>query len=236
MRILFLFLFINASALTCNGQILISLLLGDKINSGKLEFGLDGGLSISSLHGLDPSKTKSSLNLGFYFDFKLKNSWYFNTGVMVKSTMGATKVDVYSLNNSDLDNSFKEGSVTRRLGYFNVPFMMKYKFRNQFFVEAGPMFSLMSKSTDEFIATVADKDDLTYEVKIRDWYHPLDAGVIGGIGYRLQGGNGMNLAVRYYYGFVDITVDDSTPNQYNRSLYFAVGIPIGVSKKKDSTN
>ncbi|HEY5826426.1 MAG TPA: porin family protein [Cyclobacteriaceae bacterium] len=231
MRFFFLFLFLTAGMLTCNGQILISILLGDKINSGKLEFGLDGGLSISSLHGLDPSKTKSSLNLGFYFDFKLKNSWYFNTGVMVKSTMGATKVDVYSLNNSDLDNSFSEGSVTRRLGYFNVPFMMKYKFKNQFFVEAGPMLGLMNKSTDEFIATVVDKDDLTYEVKIRDWYHPLDAGVIGGIGYRLQGGNGMNIAVRYYYGFVDITVDDSSPNQYNRSLYFAVGIPIGVQKK-----
>jgi len=235
MRILFLFLFLSAGALRCNGQILISILLGDKINSGKLEFGLDGGLSVSSLHGLDPSKTKSSLNLGFYFDFKLKNSWYFNTGVMVKSTMGATKVNVYSLNNPELDNSFKDGSVTRRLGYFNVPFMMKYKFKNQFFVEAGPMISLMNKSTDEFIATVADKDDLTYKVKIRDWYHPLDAGVIGGVGYRLQGGNGMNIAVRYYYGFVDITVDDLSPGQYNRSLYFAVGIPIGVSKKKDNT-
>jgi hypothetical protein len=235
MRILFLFLFISAGTLTSNGQILISILLGDKINSGKLEFGLDGGLSISSLNGLDPSKTKSSLNLGFYFDFKLKNSWYFNTGVMVKSTMGATKVNVYSLNNSDLDNAFSEGSVTRRLGYFNVPFMMKYKFKNQFFVEAGPMLSLMNKSTDEFIATVADKDDLTYKVKIRHWYHPLDAGVIGGIGYRLQGGNGMNLAIRYYYGFVDITIDDASPNQYNRALYFAVGIPIGVSKKKDTT-
>jgi hypothetical protein len=49
-----------------------------------------------------------------------------------------------------------------------------------------------------------------------------------GAGYRLLGGDGINLGVRYYHGLVDTYIDDSTPNQYNRSLYFAVGIPIGA--------
>ncbi|HTE29622.1 MAG TPA: porin family protein [Chryseolinea sp.] len=232
MRILLLLLVFTTSVTQSHGQVLISILLGDKLNSDKLEFGLDGGLSMASLHGLDPSKIKSSLNLGFYFDIKMKQpGWFVHTGVMVKSTMGAKDVDVYSLDNPDLDNSFKDGSVTRKLGYFNVPIMMKYKFKNNFFVEAGPMVGLMNRSTDEFVATITDKDDLTYKTKIRDRYHPLDAGAIAGIGYRLMGGNGMNIGIRYYYGFVDITVDDSTPNQYNRALYFAVGIPIGGAKK-----
>jgi hypothetical protein len=73
------------------------------------------------------------------------------------------------------------------------------------------------------------KDDLLYKLKIKDRYHPLDAGLMAGVGYRLLGG--MNLTVCYYYGLVDITVDDSTPNQYNRCLYFMVGIPIGAGKK-----
>jgi len=30
-------------------QVLIALLLGDKLNSGKIEFGLDGGLNYSSI-------------------------------------------------------------------------------------------------------------------------------------------------------------------------------------------
>jgi hypothetical protein len=51
------------------GQVLLSILLDNKLNSDKLEFGLDGGLSTA--------KSKSSLNLEFYFDIKLKNSpWY----------------------------------------------------------------------------------------------------------------------------------------------------------------
>jgi len=43
----------------------------------------------------------------------------------------------------------------------------------------------------------------------------------------------MNLGVRYYRGLVDITIDDTTPDQYNSSLYLSVGIPIGAGKAKD---
>jgi Outer membrane protein beta-barrel domain len=235
MRFFFILLMLTASHARSDGQVLISLLLGDKLNTGKIEFGLDGGLSLSNVDGLDQSGRKPGFNLGFYFDIKLKDpSWIFHTGVMVKSTMGAEDIRVYSLNNPDLDNAFVGGSVIRKLGYFNIPAMIKYKWKNNFFVEAGPMFGLMNNSTtDEFVATVEKKDDLRYKLKIKDRYHPLDAGLIAGIGYRLLKGNGMNLAVRYYYGFVDITIDDVTPNQFNRSLYFAVGIPIGVGKKQD---
>jgi len=236
MRILFILLIVALSYTRSEGQVLISLLLGDKLNTGKIEFGLDGGLSLSNLHGVSPSSTKPGFNLGFYFDFRLKNpAWALHTGVMVKSTLGAEDIPIYSLNDQDLDNAFSGGSVVRKLGYFNVPAMIKYKWKNNLFAEIGPMISLMNNATDEFVATVEKKDDLTYKLKIKDRYHPLDAGLIAGIGYRLLKGNGMNLAVRYYYGLVDITVDDTTPGQFNRSLYVAIGIPIGVSKKSDET-
>lgn len=235
MRLCFIVLMIFAH-IRSEGQILISLLLGDKLNSGKVEFGLDGGLNISNISGVQPSRSKNGFNLGFYFDIKLRNpSWMIHTGVLVKSTMGAREISVYSLENVDLDKIFREGSVERRLGYFNVPIMLKYKWDNNFFIEAGPMFGLMSKSKDEFSATVKKKEDLTYTLNIKDLYHPLDAGMMAGVGYRLLRGNGMNLALRYYLGLVDITIDDTTPPQYNRSLYIAIGIPIGVAKKQTGT-
>jgi len=234
-RIPLIVLLFSLSQATASGQVLISLLLGDKLNSGKLEFGLDGGLTLSTLHGVNPSSNKTSFNLGFYFDLRMKNrSWMFHTGVIVRSAMGAKDIAVYALNNPDLDNAFAGGSVVRKLGYFQVPAMMKYRWNNNFYVEAGPMFSLMSKATDEFVASIQKDDDLTYKVNIRDQFHPLDAGVMAGAGYRLMSGNGMNLGVRYYYGLVDITVDDATANQYNRSLYIVLGIPIGVGKKAEA--
>jgi hypothetical protein len=233
MRIIIVLLALTVAQAKCNGQVLISLLLGDKLNTGKIEFGLDGGFTISDIKGLDKSDDLRTFNLGFYFDIKLKNpAWMIHTGVIVKSNMGAEDLPVYLLNNPNLDAAFQNGHVVRKLGYFNVPVMIKYKWKNNFYAEAGPTFGLMSKSTDEFMATVNSKNDLTYKIKIRDRYHPLDFGVTGGIGYRLMGGHGMNLGVRYYYGMVDITIDDSTAGQYNQAIYIAVGIPIGVGKSQ----
>ena len=213
-----------------HSQVLISLLLGDNLNSGKVEFGLDGGLNLSNQGGLSQSKMLSSFNLGFYFDIKLKQSpWMIHTGVIVKSNVGAAGLPVYSLNDTDLDNAFVGGSIERKLSYFHVPALMKYNFTNHFFVEAGPQLGLLYKAYDEFTNTVQG-DDLTYRNEIRDGFHRLDAGITTGIGYRLMGGNGMNLGVRYYYGLVDVVIDDSGASVANRSLYFTVGIPIGAGK------
>ena len=66
--IFFLFFIYNLQS-----QVLIALLLGDKLNNGKMEFGLDGGLNFSSISELDANKWKRDFNLGFYFDIKIKN-------------------------------------------------------------------------------------------------------------------------------------------------------------------
>jgi len=216
-----------------DSQVLISILLGDKLNSGKVEFGLEGGVNWSTIQNLNGAKSLAGFNLGFYFDIQLKNpSWMVNTGVIVKSPMGADDLPVYSLNNSHLDSAFAGGSVTRKLRYFNVPVMLKYKFKNHFFVKGGIQLGLRNKAFDEFLNSVNEKDDLKHKLDIKDQFHPLDAGLAAGIGYRLLKGNGMNLNLQYYYGFIDVVVDDATPNQFNRVLYLTAGIPIGKAKKK----
>lgn len=219
------------------GQVIISLIFGDKLNSGKVEFGLDGGLTMSDIYGLEGARTMAGFNLGFYFDIKLKNpAWMINTGVMVKSPMGARDLPVYALGNPDLDAIFGDGKVKTNLRYFHVPVMMKYLFRNHIYVKAGTQLGLLNKAYDEFYQTIDADDDLQYTVKNRDNYHRIDAGVAVGLGYRLMGGNGMNIGVQGYLGLVDITIDDQGPGQYNRALYVTVGIPIGKASSKNEAN
>src|SRR5204863_7297881 len=141
-----------------NSQVIISLLFGDKLNSDKIEFGLDGGINFSDIQGINEAKYKSNFNLGFYFDFKMKNpAWMINTGVIVKSTMGAKSIAVYPLNDSNLNNSFVGGSITRNLEYFNVPILMKYQFKNRIFIKAGPQFGLLFKAKDVFLNQIENK-------------------------------------------------------------------------------
>ena len=220
-----------------HSQVIISLIFGDKLNSDKIEFGLDGGLNWSTLKGLPDANSMIGFNLGFYFDFKLKNpNWMVNTGVIVKSPMGAEGLPVYSLDDAGLDSAFAGGTVKRKIRYFNVPVMMKYQFKNHLYAKAGIQLGLRAKAFDEFINTVKDKEDLNYTLKTRDNYHPLDAGLAFGLGYRLMKGNGMNLGVQYYLGLIDVVIDDTSPNQYNRSFYLTAGIPIGKGKKNATPN
>ena len=167
---------------TLHSQVLISLLFGDKLNSGKVEFGLDGGLTMSNIQGLDGARFKNGFNLGFYFDIKMKNpAWMINTGVLVKSPMGAKDLPVYEIGDANLDEAFEGGKRSINLRYFNVPIMMKYQFKNHFYVKAGAQLGLMNKAFDEFTQSV-ENGDLEYTIKNRDNYHPIDAGAAVGAG------------------------------------------------------
>lgn len=230
---LLIIVFILSSSLA-KSQILISLLLGDKLNSDKFEYGLDGGLNFSTLKGVDNKDYRTSFNLGFYFDIATKNpKLLFNTGLMMKSNMGAKGLQVYSVGNPNLDAALAGGTVTRQLSYFSVPLMLKYRVGNSIYIKGGVHLGLRYKAYDEFFKTYDGGSELTYKLNIKKQYHPFDAGLAIGLGYRFLDGRGMSLGVKYYFGLVDIRIDDSTPNQYNRVLYVTAGIPIGKSQKEE---
>jgi hypothetical protein len=215
---------------TAQSQVLMSLIFGDKLNSPSIEFGLEGGANFSTISNLDDAKYRTDFNLGFYFDFNLKNpSWIFNTGVIVKSSKGANGVDVYSLNDEKLDAVFAEGSIKRKIQYFNVPLMIKYKFDNNIYVKAGTQLGLLAQAKDVFNQEYFG-NNAEYENNIRDKIHVIDAGLAFGLGYRLKVGSGINLGLQYYYGLVPLMKGDASPNQYNRSLYVTAGLPIGKGK------
>ncbi|MDR6845218.1 porin family protein [Flavobacterium granuli] len=225
--IYFIALFFSFQA--AQSQVIMSLIFGDKLNSPNIEFGLEGGANFSTISNLD-SDYRTDFNLGFYFDFNLKNpSWAFNTGVIVKSTMGAKGVAVYSLNDEKLDAVFAEGSIKRNINYFNVPLMIKYKFANNIYVKAGTQLGLLSTANDLFHKEY-DGDDVEYKNNIRDKIHVVDAGLVIGAGYRIKTKYGMNLGLQYYYGLVPLLKGDDSPDQYNRSLYVTAGLPIGRAK------
>jgi len=229
--IIIFFLFISVGA---QSQVLIALLLGDKLNTGKIEFGLDGGLNYSTIGGLETSKYANSFNLGFYFDIKMKNQWYLNTGVLVKSTLGAeglTETDLTSINATIFtpDNQDGEGSYTQKLNGFLVPVLAKYKFKNNFHIEAGPQFGWIYKSWVEYNYEI-DGNSAKIKEYNRDETNWFDMGVAGGFGYRFLKGLGWTATVRYYYGFTNLYKNVSGSN--NSSLFLKLNIPFGVSEEK----
>ncbi len=229
MKKVFFLIFALFIGYTSQSQVLIALLLGDKLNSGKIEFGLDGGANFSTIGSMDSNSWSREYNLGFYFDFKMKNQWYLNTGVLVKSTLGLDKLTEKDLNFLGATTYGTDGDYRQRISYFIVPALAKYKFDNHIYVELGPQFGLARKAFIQF-----DSDIDGNETRIRetntDMINRFDMGLAAGTGFRFLKGLGWTAGVRYYYGFIDVYKDLS--GSKNSSLFLKVNFPIGLSADK----
>lgn len=220
-------------SLNLHSQVIISLLFGDELNSDKVKFGLDGGVNFSSFTRTEGAKFMENFNLGLYFDIQLKKNshWYIHTGALLKSEMGARGIELYSLDESYLDSSFAGGSIERTLKYINFPALVRYRFTNHLFVEAGPMLGILTKATDEFYNVVQKDEDLSLKNKVSDQYNWFDAGLQAGIGYQLLKGTGVNFGLRYYQGLIGVARDNSSDPALNQSIYLFVSIPVGAGEK-----
>ena len=104
-----------------NAQVLITILLGDALNTDKIEFGLVGGLNRSNIITISDSKAMNNFDLGFYFHILMKNNSYLSTGVLVKTNVGATGMPTYSMGDANFDTVFKDGTLTKKINCFSVP-------------------------------------------------------------------------------------------------------------------
>ena len=233
----FLFLLSLGVVHSSNSQVLISLLLGDKLNSDSLEFGLVGGVNFAHTSGLEDSHMMGAFNLGFYFDFMITEKVSIVPGVLVISTVGAKDMNAYSVNDPEIDAAFAGGHVRREISYFQVPILFKYKFHPRWYTTIGPQLALRNGVTDVFTRDVQSRDDLVYHHDIKENYKALDAGVTGGLGFLLsKRKKSMSVGVKYYQGLVDIRKDgindplSNGDSMRNNSIYAFMTIPIGAGK------
>jgi hypothetical protein len=215
-----------------NAQVLISILFGDALNTDKIEFGLVGGMNRSFINDISDSKGMNNFNLGFYFHILMKNNSYLSTGVLVKSNVGATGMPTYPIGNESFDTIYQNGTLTKKINSFYVPILYHHRFNNRWYIEAGPQLGLIRKPVDIF--EVSDYGgDLKYTRSVTDEYKHIDAGLLGGVGYKFKKEiKSMAVGINYYYGLVDVSNNPDLKIK-NSSIYFYMKIPIGVGKPKE---
>jgi len=233
-RISLLLVFISLSTAS-QGQILISLLFGEALNSDKIEFGLTGGFNRSWILDLEESSGMNSFNLGFYFHINMFENSYLSTGVLVKSNVGARGMSTYPIGDLEFDDVYAEGELLKQINYFYVPIQWHQRFNNRFYLEGGLQLGLRGKAYDIFYLEEAYGGELGYKRDIRDEIKALDAGLTAGAAYKFKKQiKSMSLGVRYYYGLVDVSkLEDLTMK--NSTLYISMKIPIGAGSKKKNT-
>ena len=217
---------------TVNAQVLISLLFGEKLNSPKIEFGLEGGMSRSYINDISGSEGLNAFDLGFYFHINLMENSYLSTGVRVKSSVGATGMSTYPIGDADFDTLYQHGTLTKKIPCFYVPIMWQQRFNKKWYVEAGPTLGIIYNPKDIF-ETSDLGGDLSYTREVTDKYKRIDVGLSGGVGYKFsQEIKSMSVGVTYYYGLVDVS-NNADVTIKNSAFYFFLKIPIGAIPKSE---
>lgn len=227
------FLLVFFMSLSAQAQLLIVAIFGDELNSGKIEFGLDGGYNRSWYLDKEGAKGLNNFNLGFFFHVKVteNNTGFISTGVHVKSNVGASGMPTYSIGDPDFDEVFADGELTTKINVFYVPIMWQQRL-GKVYVEGGIQPGMRAKGFDYF-RVEGFEGNVEYKKDVRDDYTRLDFGMVGGLGYRLKKGPvSASVGVNYYYGVVDVYKPE-TYNLKNSSLYVYGRIPIGAGTSKE---
>jgi hypothetical protein len=232
-KILAFLLFLLSSS-AANSQVLISLLFGNALNTPNIEFGLVGGDNISYFTDVPDSKFLNNFNIGFYFHILIKNNSYFSTGVLVKSNVGATGMPTYPIGDAAFDSLYASGTLTTKIHYFYVPLLYQHRFNdNRWYLEGGFQVGLRNKAENIFDQNAFD-GDLTYTTSVKDDYRHLDAGLMGGVGYKFKKQvKSMAVGINYYYGLVNVSLVPDTQVK-NAAAYFYVKLPIGANAEKNA--
>lgn len=232
---LLILLFLTSISYTSQSQVLISLLFGDKLNSPGVEFGLEGGVNFSTISGFESNNYLGNLYLGFYFDIRLKEpAWWLSTGLLLKTSLGVDKLTANDLIFLKTDTFPEEGDYSQRIKYFQLPLLLKYKFKNSIYIEMGVQGGLRRR--DAFVQFNSDIDGQERRIKTsnKNDINPVDVGGLAGVGYTFFKGSGLTFALKYYYGFTNVY--KGIDGRRNSAFYVQFNVPIGAGKKNIKQN
>jgi hypothetical protein len=226
--ILSLFFLVTVTTKITNAQVVIALLFGEKLNTGKLEFGLVVTPQLTGISNI-VSERRNGLNLGIYLNIRSDKKLFIHVEGIAKGAFGAEKLIPYATGSDTLDALFASGTVERKIKAFSLPVLCRYAITPKLFADAGIQPNMRLNVKDFFRAKVNDRE-LEYTIKVSDEVTRLDFGLAGGLHYKFRNDKrSMGLGIRYYQGLVDI-LKNTGGKQVNSAWQFVISIPVGTGK------
>jgi len=222
----FLLVFLCLCVQKSYSQFLIALVFGDKLNSGRAEFGLTLAAGLTSYSGVSATY-RPSLCFGMYFSYKLNEKWSLEPRFYPKYNGGAGNMTI-GLPEKYQTEAWDTTAVKQKINYFALATMAGYKITNHLKVCLGPQVSMRTSIVDYY-----SSDDKGSELKLKEdnTRTRFDAGATISLNYHFSKNGGVSIIAEYYQGLVNIN-KTSSPAMHNSIFQFAVGIPVGAGKAK----
>ncbi|HRA73652.1 MAG TPA: porin family protein [Flavobacterium sp.] len=172
----------------------------------KAQFGAKVALNVANITG-DVENPSSFIGwqIGGYAEFKISEKFTIQPELMYSAQGGK-------------ESNYEEEFITK-LGYINIPIMVKYFLAKSFSLEAGPQIGFLTRAKAELESSAGE----TFEVYIKDDVESIDFGFNLGAGYDFT--EKFSAGLRYNFGLYDIAKDiyGERFDVKNRVLSLSVG-------------
>jgi len=202
--------------------LIITLVAGFAITSSfaqEVKLGAKAGVNFAKLTGddVEDADGRTGFHLGVLAEIPFSERWAIQPEIL------------YSQQGLQAKQDFIDGEIETKLklDYINVPIMAKYYITDGLSAEAGTQFGFRAKAEQEIEVTggSGDGNEIEGTNDVKDSISGFDAGVGGGLAYRLD--NGLFLQARYIIGLTNVTADDDEgafgDDLTNSNLSFSVG-------------
>ena len=232
--VLFAFLVVSFAVILvpvkADGQVLIGLLLGDKVTSEKFHLALDIGANFSDLSGIDDTKIRPGFFLGLAGEWRFAGNWFLQPELGVFYYTGANNLPMdYYPPPPEVEDIVTGNEVSRRLKYFTIPVLLKYGVAdNRVHLGAGGQVGFLTSAQDKYEGTSDNGNSITVDHDVKDYTVSTDAGLLFNVEWKYKKSIlSPSLVVRYYLGLTDTVKDNPGDPVYNRVFSVLLFIPIG---------
>lgn len=208
-------------------QVLIGLLLGDKVSSQRFHLEFNVGANLANLSGIADTKVNSGFMLGLGGEWRFAGNFMLQPELLPFYNAGAKNMPPGGLDiPPPLDTLVTDKQAQRNLSYFVIPVLLKYgALGRQLHIGAGPQIGFLTSGTDVFRGVI--ENQITVDEDIGESLNSTDAGLVFNLSYKLSPSYGTGINLRYYVGLTDTIRDNIGDAVYNRVLSIFISVAIG---------
>lgn len=189
----------------------------------EVKYGAKAGLNLATLNGdVEDAKSLIGAHLGGFVEIKINEKFSFQPELLY-SIQGAKSEEILwndGFTVEKINNKFK-------LGYMNIPLMLKYHVKQGFFVEFGPQVGFLISAKNDYDYTeyyVSDGEVYISESDsedIKDKFKSIDFGMNFGLGYNFT--DNVSAGIRYNLGLSNILEDSGDFEAQNSVFQLSLG-------------
>jgi hypothetical protein len=210
-------------------------LFGKQVASESFYLSLKIGGHLSTITNLDDAaKYRFGMQFGMLANIVLSDNFLIVPEISFLSQKGTKNLPFTTSENMYMD-SLLSGVATYEIktNCIDVPVILRYYLSEKFYIGGGPYFSFVSNVDKLYSNTPADYDELYIERSIDYEFNKFDYGLSVELGWspkRIGRRDGINLTLKYSYGFVNVMKNHPNGLMSNSVIEGAASFPFQVEQ------